>query len=315
MSSIVIRGDRAPIALFVYNRPEHTRRTVEALAANAGAADSSLFIFSDAPKNQASAAVVEEVRTYVGSVTGFARVTVIERETNLGLAESIIDGVTRLCEEYGRVIVLEDDLLTARGFLDFMNDALDAYSSHDPIISVCGYMYPVTLPTSSETVFLRVPHCWGWGTWKDRWSLFQRDGALLLRELKVHGRLADFDAHGPHDYTRMLEDQIRGLNDSWFIRWYATALLADKLSVYPSRSLVSNAGIDGSGVHCAEWKFDPYAVDLHQGYVSVDGRSPAESAEVNEVLARYYPKIRFLRYVNFGYRVLTRIGRWFLPKR
>lgn len=309
---------RAPIALFVYNRPEHTHRTVEALAANKGAAESPLFIFSDAPRTPAAAPLVEQVRAYVRTVTGFAQVTVIEREANMGLARSIIDGVTGLTGRYGRVIVLEDDLATAPGFLSFMNDALNAYVDDPRVLSVCGYMYPVVFDTPADTLFLRAPHSWGWATWKDRWSLFRPDGEALLQELEARLLLGAFDANGPHDYTRMLRDQIAGRNDSWFIRWYAASLLADRLSLYPVRSLVSNIGIDGSGVHCAEWRFDPYAVQLQGGRLKVDVAEPVESEAAKATLARYYRRVQWLRYVNFAYRKLAplrRLAGWPDPAR
>lgn len=300
---------RAPIALFVYNRPEHTRRTVEALAANEGATESPLFIFSDAPRTAAAAPLVDQVRAYVRTVTGFARVTVVERSTNMGLARSIIDGVSGLVASFGRAIVLEDDLATAPGFLSFMNDALDTYADDPRVLSACGYMYPVMFDTPADTLFLRAPHSWGWATWKDRWSLFRSDGAALLHELEARLLLSEFDANGPHDYTRMLKDQIAGRNDSWFIRWYAASLLADRMSLYPVRSLVSNIGIDGTGVHCAEWRFDPYAVQLQGGRLRVDAAEPVESTAARATLARYYRRVQWLRYVNFAYRKLAPLKR------
>ncbi len=300
---------RAPIALFVYNRPEHTRRTVEALAANEGAAASPLFIFSDAPRTPAASPLVEQVRAYVRTVTGFAQVTVVERSANMGLARSIIEGVSDLTGRFGRAIVLEDDLATAPGFLSFMNDALDAYAEDPRVLSVCGYMYPVMFDTPADTLFLRAPHSWGWATWKDRWSLFRSDGAALLQALEARQLLGAFDANGPHDYTRMLKDQIAGRNDSWFIRWYAASLLADRMSLYPVRSLVSNIGIDGSGVHCAEWRFDPYAVQLQGGRLKVEVAEPVESPAAKATLARYYRRVQWLRYVNFAYRKLAPLRR------
>src|SRR5690348_17752623 len=107
----------APIALFVYNRPEHTRRTVEALRHNRLAGHSRLDVFADGPKVPGDANVAA-VRAYIRGIDGFASVSIHEREANAGLARSIIDGVTRVCEECDRVIVLEDDMVTTPWFLD-----------------------------------------------------------------------------------------------------------------------------------------------------------------------------------------------------
>lgn len=294
----------APVALFVCNRPEHTRRTVEALAANREASATELFVFCDAAKSAAAAAAVSEVRAYVGGITGFARVTLIERASNLGLARSIIDGVSKLCEDYGRVIVLEDDLVTSPHFLEFMNRALDLWQGETRIMSVCGYMYPVELPKDEQSFFLPVAHSWGWATWADRWASFDADGAGLLARLRVAERLDEFDAFGPHSYTKMLTDQIAGRNDSWFIRWHASGFLAGQLSLYPRQSLVRNIGIDGSGVHCAEWRIDPFAVEPAQNALSVDRIRVEAHASNMAKLTRYFWRIRLTRFVNFAYRIL-----------
>ena len=153
----------APIALFVYNRPGHTQQTVEALLKNELAMESDLFIFSDAAKSSEIEVKVNAVREFIKSISGFRSLTIIERESNLGLANSIIDGVTNLCNEYGQVIVLEDDLVTSPFFLKYMNDGLNYYRDEEQVISIHGYIYPfdAKLP---ETFFLRGADCWGWAT-------------------------------------------------------------------------------------------------------------------------------------------------------
>ena len=237
----------APIVLFVYNRPEHARRTVEALKNNMLAKESDLIVYSDAPRVQTHAGRVREVRDYVRQIEGFKSVSVIERETNFGLARSVIDGVTEIVEKYGRIIVLEDDMVTSRYFLTYMNDALEYYENEDSVISIHGYCYPISgLP---ETFFLKVADCWGWGTWKRGWDLFEADGRKLLAQLEQKELLNRFDLFGAYGYSKMLKDQIEGKNSSWAVRWYASALLADKLTLYPGQSLVSNIGSDGSGTH------------------------------------------------------------------
>jgi hypothetical protein len=241
----------APIALFVYNRPWHTQQTIEALLANAEAAQTSLIVFSDGARNEEGKQSVSSVRAFIRSITGFKSIEIIERETNLGLARSIIDGVTRVCEEYGRVIVLEDDLVTATSFLAYMNEGLVRYEHDDRVISIHGYVYPVaaTLP---ETFFLKGADCWGWATWKRGWDLFESDGRVLLQQLTHRKLTRRFDFDGAYPYTKMLKNQIKGKNDSWAIRWYASAFLKDRLTLYPGRSLVHNIGNDGSGTHCSE---------------------------------------------------------------
>jgi hypothetical protein len=238
----------APIALVAYNRPAHLAAVAEALARNPEAAASRLFVFSDAPKHDAARASVEEVRTRARALRGFRSVELVEAPANLGVARSIVGGATRLTAEFGRVIVLEDDLVPSPHFLRYMNEALDAYASDERVASVHAYSYPVAgdLP---ETFFLRGADCWGWATWKRGWDLFEPDGRKLLLELERRALTHEFDFDGKYPYTQMLRDCIAGRNDSWAVRWYASAFLEDRLTLYPGSSQVRNIGADGSGTH------------------------------------------------------------------
>ncbi len=239
----------APIAMFVYKRPQHALRTIEALKRNDLAAASDLIVVSDGPKTEDDRVLVDKVRADVARTDGFRSVTLVERECNYGLAESIISGVTDIVNTHGRIIVLEDDMVTSPYFLRYMNEALDLYENDEDVISIHGYVYPVKgrLP---ETFFLRGADCWGWATWKRGWALFEPDGGKLLIELKEQHLEREFDFNGAYPYTTMLRNQIGGRNDSWAIRWYASAFLKNKLTLYPGTSLVHNIGLDASGTHC-----------------------------------------------------------------
>jgi hypothetical protein len=238
----------APLALFVYDRPGHVRRVVESLRTNALAAETDLFIFSDAAKSEARAKEVSEVRALARRLQGFKSVKLVEQSVNQGIAGSIVQGVTRLTAEFRQVIVLEDDLLPSAHFLRYMNDALKTYATDDRVIGVHAYSYPVAgkLP---ETFFLRGADCWGWATWKRGWDLFDPDARKLLSELERQRLTRTFDFEGSYPYTQMLRDCIAGMNDSWAIRWYASAFLHGKLTLYPGSSQVRNIGADGSGIH------------------------------------------------------------------
>jgi hypothetical protein len=255
-----------PITLFVYARVHHTRRTVEALLKNYSSAAHDLIIFSDGARTPEQQPAVNEVRAYLNTIIGFRSVTVHHRSNNFGLATSIIEGVTQVLSEHERVIVLEDDMVTSPHFLMYMNDALERFAKDDRVISVHGYVYPVKqqLP---EAFFLRGADCWGWGTWRRGWRLFNPDGRSLLRALQQKELINAFDFNNAYGYSIMLENQTRGLNDSWAVRWYASAYLSNKLTLYPGRSLVHNIGNDRSGEHCgAESVFDSVlsssAIDL-----------------------------------------------------
>ena len=239
----------APIALFTYNRPWHTQQTVEALQKNKLASESELFIYSDDAKNDDARVSVDEVRKYIDNITGFKKITVIKRDKNWGLANSIIDGVTKIVNEYGRIIVLEDDLVTSPYFLKYMNTALDFYKNEKSVISIHGYIYPIeNLPNS---FFIKGADCWGWATWKNKWDMFEPDGQKLLNELKYRNLEKEADFNNSYGFTRMLKQQIKGKNNSWAVRWYMSAFLRDMLTLYPGKSYVQNIGNDDSGTHCS----------------------------------------------------------------
>ena len=292
----------APIALFVYNRPWHVRETVRSLSRNELASESDLYVFSDGARDPVSAASVDEVRRYVRSIDGFRSVVLKERSVNAGLARSIIEGVTAVIGERGRVIVLEDDMVTSRGFLRFMNQALSLYQQEERVASIHGYCYPVAerLP---ETFFLRGADCWGWATWDRAWHSFEPDGRKLLAALRERRLVPLLDMDGAFGFSDMLTDCIAGRNDSWAIRWHVSCFLEERLTLYPGRSLVRNIGNDASGTHSVASL--EYCSELTEQPVRVERIEVAESAQARNAFAG------FLRNAHGGRvrRALSRIRR------
>jgi hypothetical protein len=280
----------APIVLFVYNRPEHTLKTLEALSRNDLAASSDLYVFADGAKAGASEEVlrnIEKVREIVKSKSWCKRVQLIESAKNKGLADSVIEGVTRIVNEYGRVIVLEDDLLTSPFFLEYMNGALDLYTNEDDVACISAYIYPVpeNLP---ETFFIKGADCWGWATWKRAWETFEADGKKLRDRLRK--REKEFDFGGTYPFTEMLEHQITGKNSSWAIRWYASAFLENRLCLYPGRSLIQNIGFDGSGTHggtTGSWE-----VSMTGAAIRLKKLKPVEDRASKRKIAAYFKSLR-----------------------
>ena len=241
----------APIVVFTYNRPEHTLRTLNALLMNPLANESDIIIYSDSARTANHKKAVDEVRSYLSEITGFRSIKVIHRDKNFGLAESIIQGVTEVLQQSEKVIVLEDDMVVSPYFLEYMNEALEQFVDDDRVISVHGYVYPVDIELP-EAFFLPGADCWGWATWRRGWALFNSDGQYLLDELVRRHLIQEFDYNGAYPFLSMLKAQIKGANDSWAIRWHASAFLAGKLTLYPGRSLVHNIGTDSSGTHCGD---------------------------------------------------------------
>lgn len=292
----------APVLLFVYNRPDHVRRAISSLQQNALAPKSNLFIYSDAFKEEADREAVEEVRRFIRTVNGFADVTIVEREENWGLARNIIDGVTTQTNRFGRVIVLEDDLVLAPYFLQFMNDALETYKDEPRVghIQACDFTEDLSLP---ETFLIKWTGSWGWATWARAWKFFNPDGKALLRELKERKLTRVFDFDGTYGYTRMLRRQTEGKNNSWAIRWNASLFLNNLLSLNVGRSLVQNTGFDGSGTHCGGGEL--YKTCLWQQPLPVKRIMPIEeNISARQAFARYYRRTN-----SFQAKAIRRIKR------
>jgi hypothetical protein len=280
----------APIALFVYKRPHHVRETVAHLQKNGLARDSDLYVFCDGPRTTKDVDAVNNVRQCIHNTEGFRSVTVVERDTNFGLAKSIITGVTQLCQQHGRAIVLEDDLVVSPYFLDYMNRALWLYEDDNRVMNITGYMLPVKNPEKlPESFFCYASSSWGWATWERAWGLFEEDTESLFHRVSKSGRRREFDIEGTMPFMEMLRAQADGKIISWAIRWYATTFLHHGLCLHPSRSLVRNIGHDGSGSHCGpNTDFD---VMLSQAPIREFPReaSPCEAAVW--AMADYYESI------------------------
>lgn len=282
----------APILLFAYNRPRHLQHTVEALAHNPLAQESELFVFSDGARTEDDHEDVELVRSYIHTIEGFKTVHRIERDRNYGLAANIIDGVTDIVNRYGRVIVLEDDLVTAPGFLQFMNDALDTYADETRVGHIQAYDFTQN-PRLPETFLIKFTGSWGWGTWQRAWQHFNPDGQYLLNELHRRHLTRRFDFNGKYGFTRMLRRQVEGKNNSWAIRWNASLFLQDILSLNVGRSLVQNEGFDGSGTHCGADHL--YEARLYKKRLRVEKISPVtENLEARKIFERYYARTNSL---------------------
>lgn len=240
----------APIVIFAFNRPDHLRRTLEALAANDLAAQSDVIIFCDGPRRDEDMESVQAVRQVAHGASGFRSLTVIERGKNWGLAASVISGVTEIVEAHDRVIVVEDDLVTSPYFLRYMNESLELYADSPNVASIHGWCFPHAVDDPPETFFLRGADCWGWGTWKRAWAFFEPDANKLLERLEESALSEEFNLNGAYDYIGMLRNQIAGTISSWAVRWHAAIFLRNMHTLYPGRSLVSNIGLDGSGQHC-----------------------------------------------------------------
>ena len=293
-----MQNNLAPICLFTYNRLEETKLTIEALQNNFLASDSKLFIFSDGPKNENSRSKVQAVRNYIHSIKGFKNVHVFESKTNKGLATSIIDGVTKIINEYNNVIVLEDDLITTPNFLNFMNQALEFYEFDKKIKSVNGFS--LDIKSKIDSVYFQTrPFPWGWATWKDRWNQQIFDKKRISDELETDKLiLKKFNKKCGDDMSKMLLDSLNEINDSWYVRWTYSHFINNKISVYPSRSFIENIGFSADSTHCGPIDSYKYKLEVRQNI----NLSLSDFDSINLKQEK-----NFLKYFTISYKLLFRL--------
>ena len=282
-----------PIILFVYNRPWHTRQTLEALSSNELADKSELYIYADGPKTNADAATlnaINEVRKLIREKQWCGKVNIIESESNKGLAASIINGVTEIVNKHGKIIVLEDDIVPTTGFLKYMNEALELYEFEEKVMHISSFWPKAPIRKYREqTFFLRFMSCWGWATWKDSWRKLNTDIMFLYHNL-INNKY-DFNLSDTSNMFKQIELNISGELNTWAIKWYASIYINNGLCLFPYKSLVKNIGIDGSGVHFTNKKtFNPYKTKIINNVI-VSKIDLNENFNARKALESFYYKI------------------------
>ncbi len=279
----------APIILFTYNRPSHTEQTLNALMNNGLANKSVLYIFCDGPKQNATDEQIEKinnVRKVIRKKQWCKEIHIIEAERNKGLANSIIGGVSDVIEKYGKVIILEDDIITSPGFLKYMNDTLHFYENDLRIMHISAYMYPhkEQLP---DTFFFNVPYPGGgWGTWQRAWKFYNNDASGLYNYFDERNLWYKFNKFGGKYLQKQLKANSEGILKTWFIRWHATLIMMNGFTLYPGHSLTNNIGFDQEGTNCTPMtKFD--VPELAES-IPIYSIPVEESKKAKKIIIRFY---------------------------
>lgn len=246
---------KTPVALFAYNRPEHTQRALDALSKCRKIEDCEFYLFSDGPRSNDAKVDVDVTRKVLHEWATDFNARIVEQPRNLGLAKSIVTGVSELCKQYGRVIVVEDDLVVSPDFLHYMIQSLDHYENEDQVMQVGGFTLSPPLEIVTDAFLIPVTTTWGWATWQRAWQHFSWE-PVNLEAAKLDVEWSNlFNLNGTCTFSSMLEDRMAGRNDSWGILWWYVVSRRNGLVVYPTKSLVWNGGFDGSGIHCGSGDF------------------------------------------------------------
>ncbi len=241
---------QTPIAIFLYKRPNHARQLLDSLQRCSRLNECNIYIYCDGVNKPADFVGVQETRSVAREFASKYNVVIQEREQNMGLARSIVGGVTQLCAEYGRVIVLEEDFILHPFFIDFMLQSLDHYANEEDVAQVTGFSFPINKSPNPDAFFLPIVSIWGWATWQRAWNLFSWDALPALETLGADHQLQyRFDLDASYPYTDMMRLVAEGRIDAWAILWYWQTFSANKLTLYPRQSLVWQNGFDAVAVN------------------------------------------------------------------
>jgi hypothetical protein len=285
----------APVVVFCYNRVDHLEKTLAALTLNVLAEDSDLIIFSDGPKNETDLIGVQEVRAFLENFKNasiFKSIEVVAAIENLGLANSIINGVSRVINSYGKIIVVEDDVITSKYFLMYMNDALNKYINHHAIGSIASIVPNIKIPLDyNSTIFVSMrPSSWSWGTWSDRWNstdwevkdyFIQRFNFFLRMKINSWG----------NDLSGRLDRYVAGYNNSWAIRFDVSRIKQNQYAIHPIKSMVMSIGLDDTGTNCSLEDFNLFDIkELSSEKISIPDVPPQVDKRIQQEFKLKYKR-------------------------
>lgn len=292
--------DLAPVVVFTYNRLDTVVSLINSLKQNLLSKDTEIIIFSDYPKNENIFPDVIQVRKFLKTIDGFKSVKIVERNQNYGLAKNIIEGVTEIINKHGSIIVLEDDLVVSKNFLSFMNQALEFYKDDDNIFSISGFTWNLkTIQNLDDDVYLSYrPSSWGWGTWKNQWKNIDWNVSDFNDFMQNKGEKQKFNRGGA-DMTRMLNDYVKGKNNSWAIRWAYAMYKQNKYCIYPKISKIQNIGFGESATHCKGTHIHKTKLDTsNQGTFKFNHDLIVEKNIINEFKYQNSYINKFLKKIN-----------------
>lgn len=284
-----------PVAIFSYNRKDYLEKTIQSLQHNKLAKKTKVYFFSDAPKDDCDIASVKKVRDYIDAVDGFYEIEHIKRKINIGMAENISSGINHVLDKHKAIIVLEDDIITAPYFLDFMNDALNLYFNDKKVCQISGYSYLEYLEQEynlDDTYFIKGSDCLAWGTWKRVWDSYRADSKNLLIEIKNKKLKKTINRNGSYDYFKMLKNNTYGFTKSWAVNFLAQNIIQDRFTLFPLKSLALHIGVDKRATNYSFDGPDALNVRLHCKKIALKKIDVEEKTNTSLAYNKFLRKLR-----------------------
>ena len=260
------------------------------------------FFFCDSPKSLKDLKSRNKVLELIKNFNYCKTKKVIVRDVNFGLKKNILEGLKYIFRKYQKVIVLEDDILTSKYFLTYMNEGLEKFKNKKKVGCIHAYCYPIEIKRNLENYFfIRGADCWGWGTWKDRWDLYNDNSKKLFREIKKKKLIKDFNFNNSYFFSKMLLNNLK-INEekkSWAINWYASLYLKNKLTLYPKNPLCKNIGYNIDGTHSLTRNFIPNMNSRFSKYKNINNIPVEENFFAKKKISKFLKKLKTFERLSF----------------
>ena len=272
----------APVIIFAYNRPDHFLNLMNSLESNDIASKSDIYVFIDGVAENSHLDSNHKVIEISERDWKFQSVKIIKRDSNLGLKENIITGISEIIDMHNKVIVLEDDLVVGKYFLNFMNHSLNKYENEDRVWHINGFNYKTFLRNSNSSFFSTHMNCWGWGTWENNWKELKNNLENKIKKEDINK--FNFDGFIRNNYQQIVLNEEKKIN-TWAIFWYQTIFINSGLCLMPNKSLVYNAGFDGSGINTSKQE---YKLQKLNNSRIIKYPTKVEESKFNKIAMKYY---------------------------
>ena len=303
----------SPVVMTGYSRDTTLAKSLLYLSRCYGVEKHECYLFLDAPNCEMDEQKCLKMRMVAEKAKKeyLPNLNIILRERNYGVPGNLIDAITNVINQYDRVIFFEDDVLVSRTFIEYIESCLKFYEADSRIFCINGFKFP----------YLRVPRrykydiylnprnmAWGFGIWKDRWSMvdFRMEDWNLFKGVEENLKRLDIAGRDLHS---MIEAQLVGKIHTWDVQCSYYMVKNGLFAIEPRYSLTKNIGFGGNaGVHCGydpvlrKMKFFDFSPRL------LDGILPDE-----EMMKRFQYSLMDRRFVSRCVRLCMRKIKRFGP--
>ncbi len=236
-----------PVLLITYKRPKNTKKLINILLENK---ISNIFIYNNGPIDDRDLEDCKSTKDVVENYTkSYQNISALYKKKNTGLKYNIPEAIDWVFEKFDKVIILEDDCIPNNFFFLFCKQLLKKYENDLSIGQISGSNFinqrGYKRKNQDSYFFSKIINCWGWATWKNRWSNIhdiEMSNWPAIKKEKVIEKY--FDNKKNSDYFNKIFNNNYPNNVIWDRAWFLTNIIHKRLTIIPDKNLISNIGFD-----------------------------------------------------------------------